>query len=56
MHPPHMGLFQTLLFEIYFQSRRLFLGMDVIGSFTSRDIFVYKRAAWKQSHPGSTQE
>ena len=40
MHPPHMGLFQTLLFEIYFQSRRLFLGMDVIGSFTSRDVFV----------------
>ena len=40
MHPPHIGLFQTLLFEIYFQSRRLFLGMDVIGSFTSRDVFV----------------
>ena len=40
MHPPHMGLFQTLLFEIYFQSRRLFLGMDVIGSFTTRDVFV----------------
>ena len=28
-----MDLFQTLLFEIYFQSRRLFLGMDIIGSF-----------------------
>ena len=40
MHPPHMGLFQTLLFEIYFQSRRLLLGMDVIGSFTTRDVFV----------------
>ena len=40
MHPPYMGLFQTLLFEIYFQSRRLFLGMDVIGSFTTRDVFV----------------
>ena len=40
MHAPHMGLFQTLLFEIYFQSRRLFLGMDVIGSFTTRDAFV----------------
>ena len=35
-----MGLFQTLLFEIYFQSRRLLLGMDVIGSFTTRDVFV----------------
>ena len=32
----HMGLFQTLLVEIYFQSRRLFLGMDVIGSFICR--------------------
>ena len=34
---PHMGL---LLFEIYFPSRRLFLGMVVIGSFTTRDVFV----------------
>ena len=40
MHPPHMGLVQTSLFEIYFQSRRLFLGMNVIGSFTSRDVLV----------------
>ena len=40
MHPPHMGLFQTLLFEIYFQSRWLFLGMDIIGSFTTRDVFA----------------
>ena len=40
MHPPHMGLFQTYLFEMYFQSRRLFLGMDVISSFTTRDVFV----------------
>ena len=36
----HMDLFQTLLFEIYFQSRRLFLGMHVIGSLTRRDVFV----------------
>ena len=40
MHPPYMGLFQTYLFEMYFQSRRLFLGMDVISSFTTRDVFV----------------
>ena len=40
MHPPYMGLFQTLLFEIYFQSRRLFLGMHVIGSLARRDVFV----------------
>ena len=40
MHPPHMALFQTLLFEIYFQSRQLFLGVDIIGSFTTRDVFV----------------
>ena len=46
MHPPHMGLFQTLLFEIYFQSRRLFLGMDVIGSFTTHDVFV--AASWSR--------
>ena len=36
-----MGLFQTLLFEIYFQSRRLSLGVDVIGSFTTRDVVVF---------------
>ena len=40
MHPPHMDLFQTSLFEIYFQSRRLFLGMRVIGSLATRDVFV----------------
>ena len=40
MHPPQKGLFQTLLFEVYFQSRRLFLGMDVIGSIKTRDVFV----------------
>ena len=28
------------LFEMYFQSRRLFLGMDVIGSLMTRDVFV----------------
>ena len=36
----YMGLFQTFLFEKHFQSRRLLLGTDVIGSFTMRDVFV----------------
>ena len=40
MHPPHMGLLQTLLLVMYFQSGRLFLGMDVIGLFRIRDVFV----------------
>ena len=40
MHPPYMGLFQTLLLEIYCKSRRLFLGMHVIGSLATRGVFV----------------
>ena len=40
MHPPYMGLFQTLLLEIYCKSRRLFLGMYVIGSLATRGVFV----------------
>ena len=35
-----MGLFQGQLFEMYFQSGRLLFGMDVIGSFMTRDALV----------------
>ena len=36
----HSRLNLQELFEMYFQSRRLFLGIDVIGSFMTRDVFV----------------
>ena len=40
MHPPHMVCSRVNYLKCIFQSRQLFLGMDVIGSFMTRDVFV----------------
>ena len=45
MHPPHMGLFSWVSISNAYPKQRLFLRMDVIGTFTTRDVFVAVESA-----------